>query len=131
MSESKMRRIRDRSTGPATLISEGCKITGFLSGTGDFMINGEIEGDCDLTGSVTLAEKGVWKGRLKADTIIISGTVEGDIEASGSIEVSGSARIRGTVTGASIAVAEGAIIDGVMKTTDRSGPTDFVEKRHD
>jgi len=131
MSESKMRRIRDRSTGPATLISEGCKITGFLSGTGDFMINGEIEGDCDLTGSVTLAEKGVWKGRLKADTIIISGTVEGDIEASGSIEVSGSARIRGTVTGASIAVAEGAIIDGVMKTTDRSDPTDFVEKRHD
>jgi cytoskeletal protein CcmA (bactofilin family) len=129
MSESKMRRMRDRSSGPATLISEGCKITGTLTGSGDFMINGEIDGDCDLTGSVTLAEKGYWKGKLKAGTVVISGTVEGEIEASGNIEISDSARISGTVTGASIAVAEGAIIEGVMKTTDRTDPHEFVEKR--
>lgn len=131
MSESRMRRIRDRSTGPATLISEGCKITGHITGSGDFMINGEIDGDCDLTGSVTLAAKGFWKGTLKAETIIISGTVEGDIEARGSVEISESARINGTVTGASIAVAEGAIIEGVMKTTERTDPVAFVEKRKD
>ena len=124
-----MRRMRDRSSGPATLISEGCKITGTLTGNGDFMINGEIDGDCDLTGSVTLAEKGYWKGKLKAGTVVISGTVEGEIEASGNIEISDSARISGTVTGASIAVAEGAIIEGVMKTTDRTDPHEFVEKR--
>jgi len=131
MSESKMRRIRDRSSGPATLISEGCRITGHLSGSGDFMINGEIDGDCDLSGSVTLAAKGFWKGTLKAQTVIISGTVEGDIEAGGSVEISESARITGTVTGGSIAVAEGAIIEGVMKTTERKDPVSFVEKRKD
>ncbi len=131
MSESRMRRLRDRSSGPATLISEGCKITGRITGTGDFMINGEIDGDCDLKGSVTLAAKGFWKGTLKAETIIISGTVEGNIEASGSVEISESARINGSVTGASIAVAEGAIIEGVMKTTTRSDPVEFVEKRQD
>jgi cytoskeletal protein CcmA (bactofilin family) len=129
MSESKMRRVRDRSNGPATLISEGCKITGTVTGSGDFMINGEIDGDCDLTGSVTLAEKGFWKGTLKAGTVVISGTVEGDIEASGSVEISNSARISGTVSGASIAVAEGAIIEGVMRTTNRTDPHEFVEKR--
>jgi len=131
MSESKMRRMRDRSSGPATLISEGCKITGHLSGSGDFMINGEIDGDCDLSGSVTLAAKGFWKGTLKAETVIISGSVEGDIVARGSVEISESARITGTVTGGSIAVAEGAIIEGVMKTTDRKDPVSFVEKRKD
>lgn len=131
MRESKMRRLRDRSSGPATLISEGCKITGHITGTGDFMINGEIDGDCDLEGSVTLAAKGFWKGTLKAETIIISGTVEGNIEATGSVEISESARINGSVTGASIAVAEGAIIEGVMKTTTRSDPVEFVEKRQD
>jgi cytoskeletal protein CcmA (bactofilin family) len=124
-----MRRVRDRSNGPATLISEGCKITGTVTGSGDFMINGEIDGDCDLTGSVTLAEKGFWKGSLKAGTVVISGTVEGDIEASGSVEISNSARISGTVSGASIAVAEGAIIEGVMRTTNRTDPHEFVEKR--
>ncbi len=129
MSESKMRRMRDRSSGPATLISEGCKITGTITGNGDFMINGEVDGDCDLTGSVTLAEKGYWKGSLKAATVIIGGTVDGDIEASISVEIRDSARICGTVTGGSIAVAEGAIIEGVMKTTVQSDPHEFVEKR--
>jgi cytoskeletal protein CcmA (bactofilin family) len=129
MSESKMRRMRDRSSGPATLISEGCKIVGTITGSGDFMINGEIDGDCDLEGSVTLAEKGFWKGTLKAGTIVIGGTVEGDIEANGSVEISSSARICGTITAASIAVAEGAIIEGAMKTTESGDPVEFVEKR--
>ena len=129
MSESKMRRMRDRSSGPATLVSEGCKITGTISGTGDFMINGEVDGDCDLQGSVTLAPNGLWRGSIRASNVIIAGTVEGDIEAAGNVEISNSARINGTVTGESIAVAEGAVVQGQMKTTGRPEPTPFTEKR--
>jgi cytoskeletal protein CcmA (bactofilin family) len=129
MSDSKMRRIRDASSGPGTLISEGCKIQGVLSGIGHFMINGEVDGECDIEGSVTLAKNGYWKGILKADDVIIAGTVEGDIVASGRVEVSDTARITGTVSGEAIAVAEGAVVEGVMKTTGQSDPLDFVEKR--
>lgn len=129
MSESKLRRLRDRSNGPATLISEGCKITGSITGNGDFMVNGEIDGECDLTGSVTLAAKGFWKGTIKAATVVVAGTVEGDVEASGNVEISETARINGTVTGESIAVAVGAVVEGVMKTTGRAEPVEFVEKR--
>ena len=129
MSESKMRRMRDRSSGPATLVSEGCKITGTISGTGDFMINGEVDGDCDLQGSVTLASNGLWKGSIRASNVIMAGTVEGDIEAAGNVEISNSARINGTVTGESIAVAEGAVVQGQMRTTGRGDPTLFTEKR--
>lgn len=132
MNESRLRRMRDRSSGPATLINEGCKITGALSGDGDFMINGEIDGDCDLIGTVTLARNGLWRGTIKADNVIIAGHVEGDIIASGRVEVTDTARITGTVTGDAIAVAEGAVVEGVMKTTSQDVPTEFVEKReHD
>ena len=129
MNESKLRRLRDRSNGPATLISEGCKITGTITGNGDYMINGEIDGDCDLEGSVTLASKGLWKGTIRATTIVVAGTVEGDVEASGNVEISETARINGTVAGESIAVAVGAVVEGVMKTTGRTEPVEFVEKR--
>lgn len=131
MSELKRRRFRDRSSGPATLINEGCKITGVLSGNGDFMISGEIEGDCDLNGSVSIARSGVWKGTLKAHSVVVAGTVEGDIESAGRVEIVNSARITGTVTGEAIAVAEGAVVQGIMKTTGRSEPVEFVEKRAD
>lgn len=129
MNESKRRRLRDRTSGAATLINEGCKITGLIGGNGDFLINGEIDGDCDIDGTVTLAQNGFWRGTIKAETVIVSGRVEGDIEALGKVEITASAKIVGTVRGEAIAVAEGAVVEGVMKTTGQSAPQEFVEKR--
>lgn len=129
MNEPRRRRLRDRSTGAATLINEGCKISGFLGGTGDFLVNGEIEGDGEISGTVTLADNGIWRGTIKADSIIVCGQVDGDIVASGKVEIRASAKIVGTVTGQAIAVAEGAVVEGVMTTTGQTAPVEFVEKR--
>ena len=129
MSERKNRRIHDKVAGPATLISEGCKVTGVITGDGDFLISGEVEGECDLTGSLTIAPNGFWKGSIDATNVIVAGTVEGDVVAGGRIEISDTARITGTVTGEAIAVAEGAIVQGKMKTTGSTDPVAFVEKR--
>jgi len=131
MSDSKTRRLRDSAGGPGTLISEGCKIEGLLTGSGNFMINGEVEGECDIDGSVTIARGGYCKGLLKADAIIVAGTMDGDIVSSGQVEISDTAKISGTVSGEAIAVAEGAVVEGVMKTTGRSEPHEFIEKRQD
>lgn len=100
-----------------------------ISGSGDYQVSGEIDGDCDIEGNVTLARNGFWQGTIRADNIVISGHVEGEIVASGKVEISESARISGTVTGAAIAVAEGAVVEGVMKTTVQAEPVGFVEKR--
>jgi cytoskeletal protein CcmA (bactofilin family) len=129
MNDSQSRRLRDRSSGAATLISEGCKISGLITGDGDFLISGEIDGDCDLAGTVTLAKSGLWRGTIKAGNVIISGHVEGDIIANGKVEITDTAKISGTVSGEAIAVAEGAVVEGVMKTTGRSDPQEFVQKR--
>jgi cytoskeletal protein CcmA (bactofilin family) len=129
MNDSRLRRIRDRSSGAATLINEGCKITGVISGHGDFLISGQIDGDCDLEGTVTLARDGYWKGTIRAGNIIVAGHVEGDIVAAGKVEITDTARITGTVAGEAIAVAEGAVVEGVMKTTGQADPQEFTEKR--
>lgn len=129
MNEPKRRRLRDRPSGAATLINAGCKITGSIGGTGDFLINGEVDGDCDVNGTVTLAQNGLWQGTIKADTVIVSGHVEGDVIAAGKVEITASAKIVGTVSGEAIAVAEGAIVEGIMKTNNQADPVEFVEKR--
>lgn len=129
MSEPRKRRLRDRSSGAVTLINEGCKITGLLGGTGDFLVHGEIDGDCDVSGTVTLADNSLWRGTIKADTVIVCGQVDGDIVAKGKIEIAASAKIIGTVAGEAIAVAEGAVVEGVMTTTGQTAPVEFVEKR--
>lgn len=129
MNDSKKRRLRDAAVGPGTLISEGCKIEGRVSGTGNFMINGEVDGECDIEGSITLARGGYCKGMLKAAAVIIAGTIDGDVVSAGPVEISNTANISGTVTGQAIAVAEGAVVEGVMKTTGNDEPQGYVEKR--
>lgn len=129
MNESRLRRLRDRSSGAATLISEGCKISGTITGNCDFQINGEIDGDCDVDSTIMLTDSGLWTGTIRAGNVIIAGHVEGDIIASGRVEISNTARITGTVSGEAIAVAEGAVVEGVMKTTGQPEPMEFVEKR--
>lgn len=130
MSDTKMRRLRDAASGPGTLISPGCKIEGILSGNGHFMVSGEVEGDCNIDGSLTLAKDGYWKGVINAESVIVAGTVDGDIVAKGRVEISDTARITGTVSGEAIAVAEGAVVEGVMKTSGKADPLEFTEKRH-
>lgn len=129
MNDSKLRRLRDRSSGPATLINEGCKITGLITGGGDFQISGQVEGDCDVGGTVTLARDGYWNGTIKAGDVVVAGQIEGDIVAAGRVEITDTARISGTVAAEAIAVAEGAVVEGVMKTSGQTDPTAFIEKR--
>lgn len=129
MNESRRRRLRDRSSGTATLISDGCKITGVITGNCDFQVNGEVEGDCEIESTLMLARGGLWKGTIRAENVIVSGHVEGDIFASGRVEITDTAKITGTVSAQAIAVAEGAVVEGVMKTTGQPEPIGFVEKR--
>jgi len=126
-----MRRIRDTASGPGTLISEGCRIEGTLTGQGNFMINGEVDGECNIDGTVTLTKNGLCKGVIRAASVIVAGTVDGDIVSEGQVEIGDTARITGTVSGEAIAVAEGAVVEGVMKTTGHIEPSAFVEKRQD
>lgn len=123
------RRIQDSADGSATYIAQGSRFTGTLSGKGAFVFSGEFEGDCEIEGPVTLAAGGRWKGTLRATDIVIAGTVDGDVVATQRVEIAGSARITGSLSGHSIAVAEGAVIEGELRVTSGAESKHFSEKR--
>jgi cytoskeletal protein CcmA (bactofilin family) len=78
---------------------------------------------------LTLAAGGRWKGTLKASDIVVAGTVEGDVIAAQRVEILGTARVTGSLSGNSIAVAEGAVIEGEIRVTSGAAPVTFQEKR--
>jgi cytoskeletal protein CcmA (bactofilin family) len=122
------RRIQD-STGPTTYVAASTTIVGIVTGKGAYVFCGTVEGDCDIDGPVTLAAGGTWKGILKATDIVVAGVVEGDVVAKQRVEILGTARVTGSLSGHSIAVAEGAIIAGEIKVTSGAAPMTFQEKR--
>lgn len=123
------RRIQDAASGPSTYVAPTSKIVGTISGKGAYVFCGRVEGDCEIDGPVTLAEGGHWVGTLRGTDIVVAGTVEGDVVASERVEITGTAKVTGSLSGNSIAVAEGAIIEGEIKVTSGARPLKFEEKR--
>jgi cytoskeletal protein CcmA (bactofilin family) len=123
------RRIQDGTNGSTTYIAASTKIVGTIAGQGSYVFCGEVEGDCDIDGPLTLAAGARWRGTLKATDIVVAGVVEGDVVAKQRVEILGSARVSGSLSGNSIAVAEGAIIEGEIKVMSGVPPTTFQEKR--
>jgi cytoskeletal protein CcmA (bactofilin family) len=128
MTRNRLRRILDDAGDPTTLIGEGCTFRGDFSGKGNFIVGGAVVGDCDIDGTVTLAVGGSWEGHLRARDVVLAGSVRGEVTAQGKLEIGATARVEGTIAGAEIAIAEGAVIEGGMHVTG-SRVTRFTEKR--
>jgi cytoskeletal protein CcmA (bactofilin family) len=123
------RRIQDSTNGPTTYVAASTTIVGTVTGKGAYVFCGTVEGDCDIDGPLTLAAGSRWKGVLKATDIVVAGVVEGDVIAKQRVEILGTARVSGSLSGNSIAVAEGAVIEGEIKVTSGEAPLTFHEKR--
>jgi len=122
------RRIQD-TNGPTTYVAASTTIVGTIAGKGAYVFCGTVQGDCAIGGPVTLAAGAHWTGTLKASDLVVAGVVEGDVIAQGRVEILGTARVSGSLSGNSIAVAEGAIIEGEIKVTSGAEATTFQEKR--
>ncbi len=130
MASRTLRRMMDNVGGSTTFIGEGTRFVGQLKGDGHFVICGEVEGDCDLSGAITLAINGKWTGKISAHDVVIAGSLNGEVKATGRLELAHTAKVNGSISGSSIAVAEGAIIDGDMKVSSGTDPSSFSEKRN-
>lgn len=128
MAQKRQRRFSEKElpSQQTTVIAEGMRVTGRLKGTGNVIISGELDSDCEINGSVTLTDTGRCKGTIRATDVMIAGNLNGDVLAEGRIEVSRSALVKGSLAGANIAVAEGAVIEGGMQTT--SGTMEQIEE---
>lgn len=123
------RRLRDQMGHPATVLGHGARIKGTISGSGHFLVAGEFDGDADVDGAVTLAEGSRWQGTIRAQDVVLAGEFDGELHARGRIELTPSARVKGSITGTSIAMAQGAVVDGDVRVVAEGDVQHFEEQR--
>jgi cytoskeletal protein CcmA (bactofilin family) len=129
MSDNPRRRITDRVSSSPTFIGAGSKLVGNLDCEGDLVVAGYVQGDSVIGGSFTLSEGGRWEGNLQVMNGVVAGHIEGALTASEKLEIRKTARIRGTVTARTVAIAEGALIEGDMAVTSGAPIVHYDEKR--
>ncbi len=109
------------ASGGNTVIARGNRIEGTISGSSDIQIEGELKGVVDGTGHLRVASQGLVEGNLAARTVVVAGTVRGDILAGETIQLETSATVEGNITAPRIRIADGATFEGKvhMKNPDR------------
>jgi len=94
------------------------------------MIRGHFEGDIVAKGALYIDEgASVNVGRIRAMSIVVAGSVHGDLEAVDKVEFRPTAQIRGNVKTAKLRIADGVLFEGRCEMV-RDGETfdPFVPK---
>lgn len=102
-----------------SVLGVGISWKGSLRGSGGVRIEGAFEGDIVLTGLVVIAETGrVICSELKANTVIVAGTVSGNVTAE-KLEIRGTGRIWGDVVTVALSTEEGAFLRGQVRMEEK------------
>ena len=97
------------------------KINGKLSFEGPAQIDGQIEGEIIARGSLVIGHCALVTAKIKAASVVVAGTVSGEITASERIEIRPSAKISGNLAAPIVVMHEGAVFEGhcTMKPEER------------
>ncbi len=108
-----------------TVLGPGINWKGDLRGKGGVRIEGTLEGEIALRGLVIIGETGrVTCKTFKADTVIVAGTVKGEIIAS-KLTIRATGRVYGDVTTQSFSTDEGAFLRGKVTMEDKVDLSDL------
>jgi len=125
----KKRRIMDEVSHFTTLLGQKTRFVGTISGSDNCIVYGQVEGDCECEGVLVLGEQGQWQGNIQAPNVIISGHVEGNIDARVKLELTNTAHVDGGVSSPIVAMEEGAVHAGEMRMEKPMDVIHFKEKR--
>lgn len=103
-----------------TYFGKNLKIKGRVSGNGNIIILGALDGEFDLKGRVKIAQPAKIKGEVKADVISVNGNVRGSLVAHERVHLDQTARIEGQINTPSLSITEGASFDGEITMSGRS-----------
>lgn len=106
----------------STIITEGVTLTGRLCGEGSLQVEGAVEGEIELDGSVSVSATGLVKGPITADIVRVAGTVQGNISARDHLRLEKTGQIRGDVSTASLVVEDGGRLNGRSAMLEAAQP---------
>ena len=105
-----------QSSDATTLIARDAELVGDLKFSGDLEVQGVVKGNIvarsDKAATVRVVEGGRVEGEIHAPTVIINGTVAGDVHSAEHVELAAKAQVQGNVHYNLIEMVKGAQING-------------------
>ncbi|MEP6698392.1 MAG: polymer-forming cytoskeletal protein [Verrucomicrobiota bacterium] len=97
------------------VLSSGVSITGSLSFRNELLIDGEVEGEINSTGQLTIGKNARIRGEIQTKSVVVDGTVEGNITAGERCELRSGCTVHGDIESPRLVVDEQATFIGSAK----------------
>jgi cytoskeletal protein CcmA (bactofilin family) len=111
-------RRKQTSTRIDTLLGRTANLNGDLEFSGGLHLDGRVNGNVRSTaadgGALSVSETGFIEGSVQVTSIVMNGTVNGDMHARERLVLGGKARVNGNVYYGVIEMAPGAVITGKL-----------------
>lgn len=106
--------MSEPTTGSANRnhLSSDVEIKGTLKFQNDLVFDGKIEGEIQSNATLTVGKSAHVQGEVKSKSIIIHGSVQGNIEAAERIELKATGQLIGDLRAARIMIEDGATFVG-------------------
>jgi cytoskeletal protein CcmA (bactofilin family) len=121
-----------RSDSDTAFFGAKLSIKGKVTGSGNLIVMGKLEGEVDLAGELVVAAPAVLNGEIRAVILAVSGNVTGTLTAGEKIHLEKSAVVIGRMNTPRLSVVEGATFNGeieMKKPADSAGPSKRTDKK--
>jgi cytoskeletal protein CcmA (bactofilin family) len=94
------------------VLGSDVEIKGNIKFTGELTLDGKLEGEVHTDGTLNLGDSAVVNGNINAQTVVVRGKVNGNINAKDKIEIKAKAELFGDIRAAKLAIEEGVTFVG-------------------
>ncbi len=109
--------------GDRAIIGPSITIKGDVTGEEDLLIQGRVEGKVDLAQHhVTVGANGRIKANIVGRSVTVEGEVEGDLHAEEQISIRKSGKVRGNVSAPRVTIEDGAMFKGSIDMERKAAP---------
>lgn len=104
--------------GPVNTITNGTMIKGNVQASGDFRLDGTLEGDITLNGKLVVGERGMVTGNVVCQNANIIGIVNGNITVKELLALYATAKVKGDIMINKLSIEPGATFSGTCRMLD-------------
>jgi cytoskeletal protein CcmA (bactofilin family) len=108
-----------------TIVGAGARLDGNLVSAGSLRIDGQVKGQINADGDVSLAPQSQVEADIRAQNVSVAGRFKGNIVVKGKAHLARGGRIDGNITSKSLIVEEGGTFHGqsIMDASGSGSPT--------
>lgn len=110
----------DLSSQMPCIVCESFMLRGSIEKTYNIRIEGTIVGDIKEANTVVIGTKGVVRGNIKTNHLVVFGYIEGNISEAQSISIKNTGRIKGELNTKILTLEHGATYEGLIVMESKS-----------